>query len=478
MSKALEEVLAIRDAAAPQADEVTVLSSDPVLPTRFRIGDTCAAVLAGIGIAVNDLWEMKTGRRQSQHRVRRAAAGLRSSDHVQRADGNGTFRSTVDQAHLDMRKLTQPWPTKDGRHVLPHFGLPNLRERTLKLLGCEATPKSVANAVAQWDALDLEAAIDEARVCGGMVRSNTEWLAEPHGQALAKKPIVEVIKIGDSDPEPMPTGPRPLSGVRVLDLTRILAGPIAARTLAEHGADVLMVTAEHLRRYEHVLDTATAKSCFLNLNDADQAEQLRALVRDGRFSQGYRPGMLERLGFGPQALAEIRPGIIYSSVSCYGADGPFSHRAGWEQVAQTMTGIAFQGRNQDNPDRPALLPGAACDYTTGYLAAYGMLIALARRATEGGSTTSAPHCVNQACSSTAKDWRSFQVSMRGSRKSNSTLSRRKPSCQRSIRHLGPSLQLSETPGHWVRPAPMLGADRPVWSEANATAAAGDAVQRS
>ena len=260
-----------------------------------------------------------------------------------------------------MRKLTQPWPTKDGRHVLPHFGLPNLRARTLKLLGCDATPKSVADAVARWDALDLEAAIDDARVCGGMVRSNTEWLAEPHGQALAQKPIVEVIKIGDSDPEPMPTGPRPLSDVRVLDLTRILAGPIAARTLAEHGADVLMVTAEHLPQIpEHVLDTSHGKrSCFLNLNDADQAEQLRALVRDADvFSQGYRPGMLERLGFGPQALAEIRPGIIYSSVSCYGADGPFSHRAGWEQVAQTMTGIAFQGRNQDNPDRPALLPGS------------------------------------------------------------------------------------------------------------------------
>ena len=203
---------------------------------------------------------------------------------------------------------------------------------------------------------DLEAAIDEARVCGGMVRSNTEWLMEPHGQALAQKPIVEVIKLGDSDPEPMPTGPRPLSGVRVLDLTRILAGPIAARTLAEHGADVLMVTAEHLPQIpEHVLDTSHGKrSCFLNLNDADQAEQLRALVRDADvFSQGYRPGMLERLGFGPQALAEIRPGIIYSSVSCYGADGPFSHRAG-------------SGTGSSNDDRYCLprteprQPGPAC----------------------------------------------------------------------------------------------------------------------
>jgi len=89
--------------------------------------------------------------------------------------------------------------------------------------GVNVTAKEI-EAVAKWDALDLEAAIDEARVCGGMVRSNDEWLAHPHGQVLARKPIVEITKIGDSDPEPLPRGDRPLSGIRALDLTRILAG--------------------------------------------------------------------------------------------------------------------------------------------------------------------------------------------------------------------------------------------------------------
>src|SRR5262249_27967030 len=146
--------------------------------------------------------------------------------------------------HEAMRAITQPWPTKDGRWALPHFGLPNLQARMLKLLGCEPTPTSVANAVSKWDARDLEAAIDEARVCGGMVRSNGEWLAHPHGRVLAAKPIVEITRIGDSDPEPFASNGRPLTGIRALDLTRILAGPMAARTLAEHGADVLMVSAE------------------------------------------------------------------------------------------------------------------------------------------------------------------------------------------------------------------------------------------
>ena len=121
--------------------------------------------------------------------------------------------------------------------------------------------------------MDLENAIDEIRACGGMVRSNDEWLATPHGQVLAAKPIVEIIKIGDSDPEPMPEGPRPLSGIKALDLTRILAGPISGRTLAEHGAEVLMVTAERLPQVpEHVIDTSHGKrSCFLDLKKAGRS---------------------------------------------------------------------------------------------------------------------------------------------------------------------------------------------------------------
>ncbi|MBS0242545.1 MAG: CoA transferase, partial [Proteobacteria bacterium] len=386
MATAFEEVLSVRKGLKPPAaGEVSITGHDPVFSSRFRIGETCAAVVAGVGVAVNDIWELKTGRRQQASiTVRHAAASLKSSSYLQRPDADGVFRDVVSAEHEAMRRMTQPWPTKDGRFVLPHFGLPNLRARMQKLLGCDMTPDSVAQAVMKWNALDLEQAIDENRVCGGMVRSNAEWLASEHGKVLAAKPIVEVIKIGDSAPEPLPKGDRPLSGIKALDLTRILAGPIAARTLAEHGAEVLMVTAERLPQIpEHVIDTSHGKrSCFLDLSKTDEAQKLKALVKSADvFSQGYRPGMLKSLGFGPEQLAAIRPGIICASISCYGADGPFSHRGGWEQVAQTMTGIC----HDNNPARPHLLPAAACDYTTGYLAAYGIMLALARRAREGGS---------------------------------------------------------------------------------------------
>ncbi len=467
MSTAFEQVMAVRGLGAPAPGEVTLTGADPVFSTRFKIGETCAAVLGGVGVAANDLWEMRTGRRQQvQVDARHAAAALRSSSYMQRPDASGAWKTVVNERHEAMIGITQPWPTKDGRWFLPHFGLPHLQRRVLDVLGAEPNPASVAAAVAKWDAMDLEAAIDEARACGAMVRSNDEWMAGEHGQVLAGKPIVEIIKIGDSDPEPLPAADRPLGGVKALDLTRILAGPIAARTLAEHGAEVLMVTAERLPQIaEHVMDTSHGKrSCFLDLTEADKAATLRGLAAEADvFSQGYRPGMLENLGFGPEDLAALRPGIVYVSISCFGADGPFSHRAGWEQVAQTVTGLAHEGSRADRPNGPALLPAAANDYTTGYLAAYGVLLALAKRAREGGSY----HVRVSLCRSGMFIYDQGKVAFDGWDKElapeelDALRIESRPAAG-PLRHLGPVLKLSETPPHWARPTPTLGGDAPEW----------------
>lgn len=474
MKTPFEEVMDARGMGMPENGQVDLTGADPVFSTQFKIGEVCASVIAGIGVAVSDIWELKTGRRQNVAiDARRAAAALRSTTYMQRPQADGSFENVVNQNHESMIKITQPWPAKDGRWVLPHFGLPNLQAKMLKLLECEPNPDSVSRAVAKWDALDLENAIDENRVCGGMVRTNSEWLEHPHGQALAAKPIVEIIKIGDSDPEPFPEGDRPLSGIRALDLTRILAGPIAGRTMAEHGADVLMVAAEHVPQIkEHVMDTSHGKrSSFLNLSVAEDAARLKELVRDADvFSQGYRPGVLENQGFGPEELAAHRPGIVYVSISCYGADGPFSHRGGWEQVAQTMTGIC----NDGSPDRPTLLPAAACDYTTGYLAAYGALLALARRARDGGSY----HVRVSLCQSGMFIYRQGKTAFDqpNMNLSDAELAQLRIDSEPKhgpLRHLGPVLHLSETQPHWVRPTPVLGGDTPEWLDLPAAAAAAE-----
>ena len=166
-----EEVMSIRSLSAPEPEEVEIIGSEPILSTKFRIGTTAAAVLAGIGVAANDIWEMKTGRRQKvKVNMRHTAAALRSSNYLQRPDGNGGWENCVNRAHEDMIAITQPWPTKDGRWFLPHFGLPHLQKRVLNLLGAEPNPKSVAAAVSRHDAIELEQAIDEIRACGAMVR--------------------------------------------------------------------------------------------------------------------------------------------------------------------------------------------------------------------------------------------------------------------------------------------------------------------
>jgi hypothetical protein len=168
---------------------------------------------------------------------------------------------------------------------------------------------------------------------------------------------------------------------------------------------------------------------------------------------------LNSLGFGPEELAEIRPGIVSLSISCFGADGPFSHRAGWERVAQTVTGICMEG----GVDRPAPLPAAACDYTTGYLGAYGVMLALIRRAREGGSY----HVRVSLCQSGMFIYRQgktgfVEPNMDLSEAELAALRIESESAHGPLRHLGPVLHLSETQPHWSRPTPVLGGDAPEW----------------
>jgi len=463
MNPGFEEIMSIRGRGMPEAGEVTITGQDPVFSARFKIGETTANILAGIGVAVTDIHEMKTGKRQKVAiDVRHAAATCQSSKFLQKRDAAGAWKSVESASMSHMRSITQPWQCKDGRWYLPHFNLPHLHDRVIRVLGCASNEEAVARAVAQWNSLDLENAVAEARACGSIVRSNAEWLEHPHGKMLAGKPLVEITKIGDSDPMPFPKGERPLSGIKVLDLTRILAGPIAARTLAENGAEVLMIAAQHLPQVpEHVMDTSHGKrSCFLNLTQADDLATVKKLVRSADvFSQGYRPGIMDKHGLSPEELAKERPGIIYVSISCYGAGGPFSNRGGWEQIAQCSTGICL-----DNGDeRPKLLPASACDYTTGYNGAYGVLLALARRAREGGSyhvrvslSRSGMYIYKQGHVAYPKPDMGLSQSELDSIMIEST------GGHGTLKHLGPVLKMSETKPYWDKPSPVLGANRPEW----------------
>lgn len=465
-SDALAALGALR--GRPFGSDTRVIGSGAVAPTRFRVGETVAAVQAASARIVADIVAARGGPVQEVScRADLATACLMAGALTELPDGKGGFRvPEKDPRMVRNRQIIRPWATRDGRHVLPHLSLPHLQKRVLGVLGnCDFSPEGVGGAVAQWDAPALEEAIAAARGCGGMARSRAEWRAHPHGQALAARPVIDIQRIGDAPPEPVPGGARPLSGLRVLDLTRILAGPVAARTLAEHGADVLMVGAPDLPQVEDfVRDTSQGKrSCFLDLKVPADLERLKELVRGADvFSQGYRPGVMERFGLAPADLAAIRPGIVTLSVSCYGHGGPLSDRAGWEQVAQTVTGMASEhGAEFAGDGQPTLVPLPVCDYTTGYLGALGLLMALERRAVEGGSW----HVQVSLCRSSMfiqdlgfadtpgagvelSEVAPFMIDTDGARG--------------PMRCLGPVVDMPATPAAWDRQAAVLGNDRAEW----------------
>ncbi len=439
--------------------------TDPILPTSFRNGDTSTAALSAVGLAVSDLWESRTGRRQEVAvDARRATASLRSGKYMQ-MDGASvsTERNTV----------MGVYPTKDGRWSYLHCNFPNHRAAALSVLGVAEDRDAVTKAVAKWNAQDLEDAIIEAEGAGGMVRTMEEWAKHPQAAAIANLTLMEIVKLADSPPEALPEGSRPLSGVRVLDLTRVLAGPTCARTLAEHGADVMKITGAHLPNIGYQeYDTGHGKlNAQLDLRETKDMETLRGLVsQTDVFSQGYRPGTLGGRGLSPEELAELRPGIVYISLCAFSHMGPWASRRGFDTVVQTVSGITnrqgdlFPGATPG----PQFYPVSAIDYLTGYLMAFGGMVALNRRVHEGGSwlvrislAQVGRWLVSQGEIPEA-DLKNIPAEFTPEEIASwSTVS---DTPMGKLGHLGPVLSLSETPPRWVRTSVPLGHHDPVWPE--------------
>ena len=462
----LKTIMPIAGWPVERADEPKITGGiDPILPTSFRIGESSAATLAAIGLAVSDTWELRTGRKQEVSvDTRRATASLRSGKYM-KMDGAAvsTERNTV----------MGTYPTKDGRWGYLHCNFPNHRAIALSVLGVSEDRAEVTKAMAQWNALELEEALVAAKGVGGMVRTMEEWAKHPQAAAIASLPLMEIVKIGDSPPEKLPDGDRPLSGIRVLDLTRVLAGPTCARTLAEHGADVLKVTGAHLPNIGYQeYDTGHGKlSTHLDLREQKDVDTLRGLVKEADvFSQGYRPGTLGNRGLSPEELAEIRPGLVYVSLCAFSHVGPWASRRGFDTLVQTVSGIT----NRQGELFPGAAPGpqfypvSAIDYLTGYLMAFGAVEALNRRTREGGSWL-----VRISLAQVGR-WLVDQGQIPESDLKNiaseftpeeiSGWSMESATPMGRLGHLGPVVQMSETQPRWARPSVPLGHNLPVWPD--------------
>lgn len=458
MSESLShDILALLGRPRRTDDRLTVAGgTDPVFRTPWRIAEAGAAALGAVGLAASDLWRLRAGKPQAVSVDRHAAAAsLRSNTYVRR---NG-------EKPVSWDPLTGHYSTRDGRHTFIHTNHAHHRAGALRIAGAEADSReALAAAVARWDGLALEEAIAAGNCVGGLTRSRNEWKAHPHGVAIAKLPLIDIVKIGDAPVRALPKGDHPLSDVRVLDLTRVLAGPTSGRVLAESGADVLHIVAPHLPyQTELLMDTGHGKRCtWIDLRQASGAETLKGLIRDADiFTQGYRPGTLAARGFSPEQVAALRPGIVCVSICAYGHEGPWAERRGFDSIVQNVTGLAA---TQGTLAEPRNMPVQALDYIAGYLGALGAMVALARRVEQGGSWLVRVSLVQVAhwlaslgtvdASAGMADLPEHELA---------PLLMESDGLLGHLRHLKPVIQFGDTPAFYAKPAEPLGTSPAQWT---------------
>jgi crotonobetainyl-CoA:carnitine CoA-transferase CaiB-like acyl-CoA transferase len=448
--------LAGGDAAA--LDSLRFAGDDPALPSSFRIGAAAQASIAAVGLAAAELHHRAGAPRQSVSvDMRHAAVEFRSEQYLT-IDGSAPA--------LIGDPLFGAYRTGDGRFVRLHMNFPHHRDNVLKFLGCAPTRAAIEAALKHWEAIAFETEAYRHGCVVAAMRSPNEWTIHSQAAAVAAVPVVQIEKIGEAPPRPLPKGARPLAGLRVLDLTRIIAGPVAGRALAAHGADVMRISAPHMPFIDWLVkDTGRGKlSAFADLETLDGSAALRRLIGDADILlQAYRPGSLAARGFGPADVAALQPGIVYGALSAYGDYGPWASRRGFDSLVQTATGFNVAEAQAAGVEGPKELPCQALDHASGYLLAFGALIARMRQASEGGSWT-----VRVSLAATGRWIWNLGRAEAGfscpipSRDQVADLLEESQSpfgLMRGVRH---AAQLSMTPTGWARPAVPLGTDPPVW----------------
>ena len=270
------------------------------------------------------------------------------------------------------------YAAKDGWIKL-HTNAPHHRKSALVVLGCKGSRDAVAEAVGDWGKSDLEAAVVGADGCAAAMHSLGEWAEHPQGRAIASEPLISWRDTGATAKSVS------LAGLRVLDLTRVLAGPVATRFLAGYGANVLRIDPPDWNEPGVEPEVTLGKRCAgLDLKKADDRKIFEALLQQADvLVHGYRPGALDGLGYGESRLRQLSPALIEVSLCAYGYGGPWAGRRGFDSLVQMSSGIAAEGMRQFGKDQPMPLPVQALDHATGYLMAAAVLRALRIRQKTG-----------------------------------------------------------------------------------------------
>lgn len=373
-----------------------------------------------------------------------------------------------ERATVNFAPLSRFWRTADG-WLRTHANYPHHRARLLAALGLgdDASVERVAALFAERSAAEIEETVYAAGGLAVALRTMEEWAAHPQGEAVAGRPLLDRERLDDAAPRslsPLTGDPLlPASGLRVLDLTRVTGGPVATRTLALFGADVLRVDAPQLPEDpEAHADTGFGKrSTRLDLTGAADRRAFDDLLAGADVVvTGYRPGALDRFGLAPEALASRRPGLVVAQLSAWGAYGPWGERRGFDSVVQVATGIAAV---EGSGERPGALPAQALDHGTGYLLAAAVLRAVTEQLDEGGT-----RALRLALARTAH-WLTRELQHEPTA-ATETYDTEDParwltetdSPAGRLRHALPPAGFAGGPANWARPSGLWGTDSPEW----------------
>ena len=346
------------------------------LPSVFAVSDLASASIATAGVALSGL--LGTVGAAPPVVVDRRLASLWFA---------GSLRPEGWEPPPAWDPVAGDYAAADG-WIRLHTNAPRHRAAALTVLGVAPLRDAVAAAVAGWPAATLEDAVVAAGGCAATMQTPKVWAASAPGAAVTAEPLVRWEVIGHAADIFMPApGPKPLAGLRVLDMTRVLAGPVATRLLALMGADVLRIDPPDWDEPGVVPEVMAGKrGARLDARTATGRERLARLFRGCHvFVHGYRPGALEGLGFGEAVRHSLNPCAVEVTLSAYGWSGPWHTRRGFDSLVQMSTGIAEEGMRRLGKARPTPLPVQALDHATGYLMAAAALAALTRQRTTGES---------------------------------------------------------------------------------------------
>ncbi len=423
------------------------------LPSTFAVTDLASASIGAAGQAVAQLILQQTGRLPMVSVDPRLASFW--------------FSSSIRPVGWQMPPLWDPvagdYASADG-WIRLHTNAPHHRAAAERVLGKVADRAEMAGSVAAWQAAELEQAIVDEGGCAAQMRTWQAWQAHPQGLAVNAEPLVQRETHRNSRDKPwLGSVARPLAGIKVLDLTRVLAGPVASRFLAGLGAEVLRIDSPNWNEPGVVPEMTLGKRCArLDLKSAKGRQQFERLLKDADILiHGYRADALEHLGYTPSALQTLAPGLIDVSLNAYGWSGPWRNRRGFDSLVQMSCGIADAGMAWKQADKPVPLPLQALDHATGYLVAASALRALSERLKSGRGGSARLSLARTAALLMAAGQVPEQAALRPEETNDQGLLVEQTAWGPAHRLLTP-VSISGTPLQWDLPAGELGAHRAQW----------------